>query len=131
MGRRSAGSNPHSRTSSSPEGLTLPAPSPVACNRLLTRRAGAEAMTLEQHTDDDTPDRSPDPDLLLEVRGAVKKFPGVLALSQMDLELRAGEVLALVGENGAGKSTLMKLLAGRSEERRVGKEGRSRRGGVD
>ncbi len=68
-------------------------------------------MTLEQHNDD-TPDSSHDPDLLLEVRGAVKKFPGVLALSQMDLELRAGEVLALVGENGAGKSTLMKLLAG-------------------
>src|SRR5699024_3341671 len=112
MGRRSAGSNPHSRTSSSPEGLTLPAPSPVTCNRLLTRRACAEAMTLEQHNDDGTPDSSHDPDLLLEVRGAVKKFPGVLALSQMDLELRAGEVLALVGENGAGKSTLMKLLAG-------------------
>src|SRR5699024_5119867 len=51
MGRRSAGSNPHSRTSSSPEGLTLPAPSPVTCNRLLTRRACAEAMTLEQHND--------------------------------------------------------------------------------
>src|SRR5690625_6443075 len=68
-------------------------------------------MTLEQHNDD-TPDSSHDPDLLLEVRGAVKKFPGVLALSQMDLELRAGEVLALVGENGVGKFILMKLLAG-------------------
>ncbi|MCT2583770.1 sugar ABC transporter ATP-binding protein [Actinophytocola sp. S1-96] len=49
---------------------------------------------------------------LLEVEGVDKSFPGVRALSDMRLELRAGEVLALVGENGAGKSTLMKLLSG-------------------
>ncbi|HEY0453260.1 sugar ABC transporter ATP-binding protein [Actinophytocola sp.] len=49
---------------------------------------------------------------LLEVEGVDKTFPGVRALSDMHLELRAGEVLALVGENGAGKSTLMKLLSG-------------------
>jgi ribose transport system ATP-binding protein len=49
---------------------------------------------------------------LLEVRGVSKSFPGVRALSGMHLDLRGGEVLALVGENGAGKSTLMKLLAG-------------------
>ena len=49
---------------------------------------------------------------LLEVAGVNKTFPGVRALSDMHLELRAGEVLALVGENGAGKSTLMKLLSG-------------------
>ena len=49
---------------------------------------------------------------LLQVRGAVKEFPGVRALSGMRLDLHAGEVLALVGENGAGKSTLMKLLTG-------------------
>jgi ribose transport system ATP-binding protein len=41
-----------------------------------------------------------------------KSFPGVKALDDMHLELRRGEVLALVGENGAGKSTLMKLLSG-------------------
>ena len=50
--------------------------------------------------------------LLLEVRGVSKSFPGVKALEDMHLDLRAGEVLALVGENGAGKSTLMKLLSG-------------------
>ncbi|MET7402745.1 ATP-binding cassette domain-containing protein, partial [Dactylosporangium sp. NPDC005572] len=49
---------------------------------------------------------------LLRVSGASKRFPGVQALDGVDLELRHGEVLALVGENGAGKSTLMKLLSG-------------------
>ncbi len=50
--------------------------------------------------------------VLLEARGVSKGFPGVKALDDMQLELRAGEVLAVVGENGAGKSTLMKLLSG-------------------
>lgn len=49
---------------------------------------------------------------LLRIKGVSKSFPGVRALSAMHLELRGGEVLALVGENGAGKSTLMKLLSG-------------------
>ncbi|WP_314172063.1 sugar ABC transporter ATP-binding protein [Streptomyces winkii] len=49
---------------------------------------------------------------LLRVSGVAKSFPGVRALQDMRLDLRHGEVLALVGENGAGKSTLMKLLSG-------------------
>ncbi|WP_043841725.1 sugar ABC transporter ATP-binding protein [Amycolatopsis taiwanensis] len=49
---------------------------------------------------------------LLAADGVEKSFPGVRALHNMRLELRSGEVLALVGENGAGKSTLMKLLSG-------------------
>ncbi len=52
---------------------------------------------------------------LLEVRSLSKRFPGVRALHQVNLTLRRGEVLAVIGENGAGKSTLMKILAGVQE----------------
>ncbi|MCL4788787.1 MAG: sugar ABC transporter ATP-binding protein [Verrucomicrobia bacterium] len=49
---------------------------------------------------------------LLEMRGIAKRFPGVVALDDVNLEVGRGEVVALCGENGAGKSTLMKILGG-------------------
>ena len=48
----------------------------------------------------------------LELREVTKRFPGVLALSKVNLSLAPGEVVGLLGENGAGKSTLMKVLTG-------------------
>jgi len=49
---------------------------------------------------------------LLQMEGMTKAFPGVQALSGVDLTLERGEILAVLGENGAGKSTLMKILGG-------------------
>ncbi|MCW5952655.1 MAG: sugar ABC transporter ATP-binding protein, partial [Propionibacteriaceae bacterium] len=49
---------------------------------------------------------------LLELRGVSKNFGAVQALYQVDLAIKAGEIVALVGDNGAGKSTLIKSIAG-------------------
>src|SRR3989441_3896333 len=49
---------------------------------------------------------------ILEMKGISKRFPGVVALDSVDLEVAPGEIVALAGENGAGKSTLMKILGG-------------------
>ncbi len=50
--------------------------------------------------------------VVLEARGVTRRFTGVLALSNVDFRLRAGEIHALMGQNGAGKSTLIRVLTG-------------------
>ncbi len=56
--------------------------------------------------------RSSMPQEILRLQRIGKRFPGVVALDGVDLDLRAGEVHAVCGENGAGKSTLMKIISG-------------------
>ena len=50
--------------------------------------------------------------ILIDIKGVSKAFPGVLALDQVDFCLRRGEIHGLMGQNGAGKSTLIKVLTG-------------------
>jgi putative multiple sugar transport system ATP-binding protein len=54
----------------------------------------------------------PLPEIMLEMQGITKIFPGVKALDNVNLSVRRGEIHAICGENGAGKSTLMKVLSG-------------------
>ena len=67
---------------------------------------------IASHMVESSPAGTGDNGLILRMEGVQKHFGGVRALKGVDLDLRPGEVLALVGENGAGKSTLMEILCG-------------------
>jgi len=54
----------------------------------------------------------PDNNIVLEMKGITKNFPGVKALDDVSINVKKGEILGLLGENGAGKSTLIKILSG-------------------
>ncbi|MEV1044248.1 sugar ABC transporter ATP-binding protein [Streptomyces sp. NPDC049916] len=85
-------------------------------------------MTASQKRPPSRPEEQParHPEELLRVEGLRKTFPGVVALDNVDFDLRGGEVHVLLGENGAGKSTLIKTLSGayRPDRGRILAEGR-------
>ena len=51
-------------------------------------------------------------DYVVELKNVTKRFPGVIAMHDMHIQIRPGEIHGLIGENGAGKSTLIKVLTG-------------------
>jgi ABC-type uncharacterized transport system ATPase subunit len=76
------------------------------------RNGGRPLSTQTMYSEFDMSDMKQGASPAVEMRGIVKRFPGVLANDRIDLEVRAGEIHALLGENGAGKSTLMNILSG-------------------
>ncbi|MBR4825276.1 MAG: ATP-binding cassette domain-containing protein, partial [Spirochaetaceae bacterium] len=62
----------------------------------------------------------------IEMLGITKKFPGIIANENVTIQLKKGEIHALLGENGAGKSTLMSVLFGlyQAEEGKILKDGK-------
>ncbi|WFO76061.1 ABC transporter ATP-binding protein [Desulfurococcaceae archaeon MEX13E-LK6-19] len=70
------------------------------------------ADTQSKHVFSSSPSPSAKGEPIIVLRNITKRFPGVVALDKVSMDVRKGEVLALLGENGAGKSTLVKILYG-------------------
>ena len=66
----------------------------------------------EQIVKNDIPASGNDYPYVIEMRNITKEFPGIIANDDITLQLKRGEIHALLGENGAGKSTLMSVLFG-------------------
>src|ERR1700709_702542 len=78
---------------------------------------------------DTSHEAAPSGELVLSMRGISKNFGAVSALTEIDLDVHAGEVVALVGDNGAGKSTLIKAISGVSpaDEGTIERSGHNRK----
>src|SRR5690606_23958699 len=82
--------------------------------RLVQVLSGRDVAAGDAHQQPRSPVRGGDSAMtpLLEVRGVTKYFGGVIALKDVSMSVRAGEVTCVLGDNGAGKSTLIKVLSG-------------------
>lgn len=78
----------------------------------MTHSASTSTQSQNSSLDDATDDGSPSDLIALSIEGVSKSFPSVRGLDDITLDVRAGEVHAIVGENGAGKSTLMAIASG-------------------
>ena len=75
-------------------------------------RKGTKAVPIVAHAPDRRPAPGPDAPVALATRGVVKRFGGINAVNRVDLDLREGEILGLIGQNGAGKTTLFDCISG-------------------
>jgi len=84
----------------------------LALGRLFLRELNREQFTLSRTSSRRRKGDMQMSEYVVELKNATKRFPGVVALKNMQLSVKPGEILGLIGENGAGKSTLIKVLTG-------------------
>jgi branched-chain amino acid transport system ATP-binding protein len=76
------------------------------------RRRRAAADTVAQNVPETRPRIDPDAKVVLECDGVLKRFGGIIAVDHVNLQVRKGEIVGLIGHNGAGKTTLMDCISG-------------------